>query len=75
VQKDFWNRAVIAVSLTQSLTTTHATYLEWCSIRQATQANRYLLQNATAGAQPYTPAPMEADCRKSTRPSASCWPR
>lgn len=64
VQKDFWNRAVIAVSLTQSLTTTHATYLEWCSIRQATQANRYLLQNATAGAQPYTPAPMEADCRE-----------
>lgn len=60
--KDFWNRALIAVSLTNSLTNTHASYLEWLSIQQAQQAGRYLLDNGNTGGRPYTPAPMEADC-------------
>src|SRR3546814_3733517 len=34
-QKEFWNRALVAVSLTSSLTNTHASYLEWLSIAQA----------------------------------------
>src|SRR3546814_13880527 len=33
-QKEFWNRALVAVSLTSSLTNTHASYLEWLSIAQ-----------------------------------------
>ncbi|MBS7455714.1 GIY-YIG nuclease family protein [Coralloluteibacterium stylophorae] len=62
--KDFWSRAVVAVSLTQNLTNTHAIYLEWCSIQQAQEAGRYQLHNGTAGGRPHTPAPMEADCRE-----------
>lgn len=60
--KGFWNRALVAVSLTNSLTNTHAGYLEWLSIQQAQQAARYLLDNGNAGGRPHTPAPLEADC-------------
>ncbi|SBV36846.1 conserved hypothetical protein [uncultured Stenotrophomonas sp.] len=63
-QKDFWDRAVVAVSLTHSLTNTHAIYLEWRSIQHALAAHRYDLQNSNTGGQPYTPAPMEADCQE-----------
>lgn len=60
--KGFWNRALIAVSLTNSLTNTHGGYLEWLSIQQAQGAKRYLLDNGNAGGRPHTPAPLEADC-------------
>lgn len=58
-----WTRALVAVSLTKSLTQTHAVYLEWRSILQANQAGRYVVGNGNAGSKPYTPAPMEADCQ------------
>lgn len=61
-KKDFWNRALLAVSLTNSLTQTHALFLEWLSIKQATEAGRFELENGTGGSKPYTPAPLEADC-------------
>ncbi len=61
-QKEFWNRALVVVSLTNSLTNTHASYLEWLSIAQAQQAGRYLLDNGNAGARPHTPLPLEAEC-------------
>lgn len=60
--KEFWNRALVAVSLTNSLTNTHASYLEWLSIQKAQQASRYGLDNGNSGGRPHTPAPMEADC-------------
>lgn len=60
--KEFWNRALVIVSLTQSLTQTHALYLEWKSILQANVAKRYTVANGNAGSKPYTPAPLEADC-------------
>lgn len=60
--KDFWTRAMIVLSLTNSLTQTHALFLEWQSIKLATEAGRYTLENGTAGTRPYTPAPLEADC-------------
>jgi predicted GIY-YIG superfamily endonuclease len=59
--KDFWNRALVVVSLTNSMTQTHALFLEWFAIGQATQAGRYSLENGNAGARPHTPAPLEAD--------------
>lgn len=62
--KEFWNRAVVAVSLTQSLTATHASHLEWQSIQKAQHAARYALSNGNGGACPHTPAPMLADCRE-----------
>lgn len=60
--REFWNRALVAVSLTNSLTNTHVGYLEWLSIQQAHQAGRYVLDNGNAGGRPHTPAPLEADC-------------
>ena len=62
--KDFWNRALIAVSLTNSLTQTHGLFLEWVSIRDALAAGRYALENGNSGSQPYTPAPLQADCHE-----------
>lgn len=62
--KDFWTRALIVVSLTNSLTNTHASFLEWLSIKVATESGRYSLENGNAGGRPYTPAPLEADCRE-----------
>lgn len=62
--KDFWNRALIAVSLTNSLTQTHGSFLEWISIHDAAAAGRFVLENGNAGSQPYTPAPLQADCHE-----------
>jgi len=60
--RDFWNRVVIALSLTNSLTNTHASYLEWLSIQKARDAERFVLENGNSGAKPHTPAPLLADC-------------
>lgn len=62
--KDFWNRALAVVSLTDSLTQTHALFLEWLALKQAKAAGRYQLENGNAGARPHTPAPLEADCHE-----------
>lgn len=62
--KDFWNRAFVVISLTNSLTQTHALFLEWLSINEAVKAERYSLENGNSGAKPYTPAPLEADCHE-----------
>lgn len=62
--KEFWNKALVVVSLTNSLTQTHALYLEWLFIKAATTAGRFSIENGNAGAKPYTPAPLEADCQE-----------
>lgn len=62
--KDFWNRALVVISLTNSMTQTHALFLEWFAIAEATKAGRYSLENGNAGSQPYTPAPLQADCHE-----------
>lgn len=43
--KDFWNRALVAVSLTNNLTNTHASYLESLSIQRALDTGRYSLED------------------------------
>ena len=62
--KDFWNRALVVISLTNSMTQTHALFLEWFAISEATKAARYSLENGNTGARPHTPAPLEADCHE-----------
>ena len=62
--KDFWNRALVVISLTNSLTQTHGLFLEWLAIAEATKAGRYGLENGNTGSQPYTPAPLQADCHE-----------
>ena len=61
-EKDFWQRAVVLISRTHSLTQTHALFLEWFCIQQAKSAGRYETFNGNGGSKPYTPAPLEADC-------------
>jgi hypothetical protein len=62
--KDFWNRALVVISLTNSMTQTHALFLEWLAIAEAAKAGRYSLENGNTGSQPYTPAPLQADCHE-----------
>lgn len=63
-KKEFWNRALVVVSLTNNLTQTHALYLEWLGIKLANEAGRYKVENGNAGSKPHTPAPLEADCQE-----------
>ena len=60
--KDFWERALIIVSKTNSLTQTHALYLEWLCIQEVRKVGRYTDTNGNSGTLPHTPAPLEADC-------------
>jgi len=61
-KKDFWERALVLVSRTNSLTQTHALFLEWYSLQAARTAGRYLDENGNSGSKPHTPAPLQADC-------------
>jgi hypothetical protein len=61
-KKEFWNRAIVAVSLTHSLTQTHALFVEWRAIQTANSAARYRVENGTCGSKPHAPPWLEADC-------------
>jgi len=61
-KKDFWERALVLISKTNSLTQTHALFLEWHSLQQIRQAGRFSDENGNSGSRPYTPAPLEAEC-------------
>lgn len=63
-KKAFWSRALIAVSRTNSITSTHAGYLEWKSIREANQAGRYATENGNGGSRPHTPVSLLAECEE-----------
>lgn len=63
-KKEFWSRAVVVVSRTNTKTDTHARYLEWKSIKEGHAAGRYALENGNAGSRPHTPAPLEAECEE-----------
>ena len=60
-KKEFWNRAVILVSRTQSFTQAHIRWLEWHSIAKATEANRYKLENGNAGSEPFVTEAIHAE--------------
>lgn len=53
---------MVLVSRTDSLTQTHALFLEWHSIQEAKKAARYSTENGNDGSKPHTPAPLAADC-------------
>lgn len=57
-----WDRAIVAISLTNEWSQTHISYLEWEAIHLARDAGRYIVDNANAGTQPHTPDPLRADC-------------
>lgn len=60
--KDFWDRVVVLISKTNSLTTTHALFLEWHCLQEARKAGRFSDENGNSGSRPHIPAPLEADC-------------
>ena len=61
-KKDFWERALVLISKTNSLTQTHALFLEWHSLQQIRSAARFTDENGNSGSRPHTPAPLEAEC-------------
>jgi hypothetical protein len=61
-EKEFWERVLVLISRTNSLTQTHATYLEWHCIQATRKAGRFADENGNGGTRPHTPAPLEADC-------------
>ena len=61
-KKEFWERALILISRTNSLTQTHALYLEWHCLHAARTAGRYPDLNNNSGSKPHTPPPLTADC-------------
>lgn len=61
-EKDFWERALVLISRTNSLTQTHALFLEWHCLQATRKAARYADENGNSGSKPHTPAPLEADC-------------
>jgi predicted GIY-YIG superfamily endonuclease len=60
--KDFWDRCLVILSRTNSLTQTHALFLEWHCIQAVRAAGRYSDANGNSGIRPHTPRPLEADC-------------
>lgn len=60
--KDFWQRAFVMLSRTNSLTQTHALFLEWYCLQEAGKAGRYAIENGNSGSKPHTPPPLQADC-------------
>ena len=61
-EKDFWDRVLIVLSRTNSLTQTHALFLEWHCLQAVRAAGRYSDENGNSGTRPHTPRPLEADC-------------
>lgn len=61
-EKEFWERALVLISRTNSLTQTHALFLEWHCLQASRNAARYADENGNSGTKPHTPAPLEADC-------------
>jgi predicted GIY-YIG superfamily endonuclease len=63
-KKEFWQRALVLISRTNSLTQTHAQFLEWHCLQATRKAGRYADENGNSGSKPHTPAPLEADCHE-----------
>ena len=63
-KKDFWERTLVLISKTNSLTQTHTLFLEWHSLQQIRKAGRFSDENGNSGSRPHTPAPLEAECRE-----------
>lgn len=61
--KPFWDRALVAVSLTNTWTKAHVRYLEAKAVKAAREAGRYSINNGNEGfTTAYTPLPLQADC-------------
>lgn len=64
IKKEWWDKALITVSLTNSWTSTHVGYMGWQAVRRAKASGRYDLDNENEVSNPHAPAPLEADCQE-----------
>jgi len=72
--KDFWNRAFVVISLTNSLTQTHALFLEWpLPKRQKRDASAW--RTAMRAHSPTRPRRCKPIATKFTKPPPRCWRR
>lgn len=62
LEKDFWERAFAMFLTNNTLTKTHALYLEYKSIEKAKLANRYNLENCNGGSLSNISAATKSDC-------------
>lgn len=62
--KDFWTRAFVMLSTNNSMTQTHALYMEHKAISAATAVGRYEIKNGNTGNRPHTPNPLKDDCEE-----------
>ena len=63
-EKDFWTRAFVMLSTNNSMTQTHALYMEHKAIATAIKVGRYKIKNGNTGNRPHTPDPLKADCEE-----------
>lgn len=61
-EKEFWERVLVLISRTNSLTQTHSLFLEWHCLQAIRKAGRYTDENGNSGSKPHTPPPLQADC-------------
>ena len=73
--KDFWTKAMVAVSLTNQWTSTHVAYLEWLSLSAGAKvAGRYAVVNGNQASNPFTPEPPRLTAKSSSIRSLSFSP-
>jgi hypothetical protein len=63
-KKEFWTRAVILISRTQSFTQAHIKWMEWHSIAKATEAKRFKLENGNLASEPFVTEAILADLQE-----------
>lgn len=59
--KDWWGAAIVCSSKVGGLTKAHVKYLEWQCHREASEAKRFQVDNATVPTRSHVPEPVEAD--------------
>jgi hypothetical protein len=74
-EKDFWQRALILISRTNSLTQTHSLFLEWRCLQAIRAADRSPTRTATPAVNPTPRRRWKRIATRSTTPAAACWPR
>lgn len=63
-KKEFWTRAFVMLSTNNTMTQTHALYMEHKAIATAIEVGRYEIKNGNNGNRPHTPDPLKADCEE-----------
>jgi hypothetical protein len=62
--KHFWDRVLVAVSLTDTWTKSHISFLEHAAIVAANKASQYKSENSVGGRNMTVPEPLRADCEE-----------